>query len=47
MKTEKIEIRISPAEKELLREVASKQDISMSQLIRQLIKEYIKENTNE
>ena len=45
MKTEKIEIRISPAEKELLKQVASKQDISMSQLIRQLIKEYIeKEN---
>lgn len=44
MKTEKIEIRMSPAEKEALKELAMRQDISMSQLIRQLIKEYMKEN---
>lgn len=42
MKTEKLEIRISPEEKDMLREIAMKQDVSMSQLVRQLIKDYVR-----
>ena len=43
MKLETITIRISEAEKEKLRAYAEKKDISMSQLIRQAIKEIIQE----
>lgn len=44
MKTEKITIRISDIEKEKLKIVAEKLDVPMSQLIRQAIKNIIKEN---
>lgn len=43
MKTEKITIRISDIEKEKLKIVAEKLDVPMSQLIRQAIKNIIKE----
>ena len=41
MKLESITIRISEAEKEQLRAVAETLDVSMSQLIRQAIKDII------
>lgn len=43
MKTEKITIRISDTEKEQLKVIAEKLDVPMSQLIRQAIKNIIKE----
>lgn len=43
MKTEKITIRISETEKEQLKVIAEKLDVPMSQLIRQAIKNIIKE----
>lgn len=41
MKTESITIRISEAEKEQLKTIAARKDIPMSQIIRQVIKDYI------
>ena len=43
MKTEAITMRVTPVEKEFLKEQAEKQDCSISYLVRQLIKDYIKE----
>lgn len=43
MKLESITIRIDEAEKEQLREIAARIDVPMSQLIRQAIKEIIKQ----
>lgn len=43
MKTDKITIRISEAEKEQLKAIAAKRDVPMSQLIRDMIKNYIQE----
>lgn len=43
VKTEKITIRISELEKEKLQEIAEKKDIPMSQIIREIIKNYIQE----
>lgn len=39
-----ITIRISETEKEALRAIAGKLDVSMAQVIRQAVKEFIKEN---
>ena len=44
MKTETITIRISETEKESLRIMAGTLDIPMSQLIRQAIKDLIRDN---
>lgn len=43
MKTDKITIRISEEEKEQLKAIAAKKDVPMSQLIREMIKDFIKE----
>ena len=45
MKTEKITIRISETEKEALKRLSDQLDIPMSQLIRQSIKNLIKEES--
>lgn len=42
VKDTKITIRINEDEKELLREIAEKQDVSMSMLIREVIRDLIK-----
>lgn len=47
MKTASIGIRVTPAEKEFLKEQADKQDCSISQLVRKLIKDYMKETDDK
>lgn len=47
MKTEKITIRISDQEKEKLQAIAVKKDIPMSQIIREIIKNYIQEESQK
>lgn len=44
IKTSQIGIRISDEEKEALRKISEKQDITMSQLIRKMIRNFIAEN---
>ena len=44
MKTATIGLRISEQEKEQLEAIAAKRDVSLSQIIREIIKEYLKEN---
>lgn len=41
MKTEHIGVRLTPEEKEKLKKIAVKQDLSMSLLVRQLIRDYL------
>lgn len=41
MKDTNITFKLSEAEKELIKQVAAKKDIPMSQLIREAVKEYI------
>lgn len=41
MKADKITIRISEYEKEQLKSIAANKDVPMSQLIREMIKNYI------
>lgn len=43
MKTENITIRINEAEKEVLKAIAARLDVPMSQIIREAIKKYVKE----
>lgn len=43
MKTEKITIRISEKEKEILKGIAARRDVPMSQLIREVVKTIIQE----
>ena len=45
MKNESITIRISEIEKEQLKQIAEKRDIPMSQMIRQIIKDIIQEES--
>lgn len=40
---EKISIRLDEVEKELLQECAEEQDMTISQIIRRLVKEYLDE----
>lgn len=47
VKTEKITIRISDQEKEKLQEISTKKDIPMSQIIREIIKNYIQEESQK
>jgi predicted DNA binding CopG/RHH family protein len=41
MKNESITIRISEAEKEQLKAIAARKDVPMSQIIREVVKDYI------
>lgn len=47
MKLESITIRIGENEKEQLKEIAAKQDVPMSQLIRQAIKNIIQKEQKQ
>lgn len=47
MKNATITIRISEQEKEALKEIAERYDAPMSQMIRELIKTFIMENSTE
>ena len=44
IKEAKITIRVHEEDKELLKAIAEKKDIPMSQIIRKLIEEYIEKN---
>lgn len=44
MKTENITFRATPTEKEYWKSIAERQGMTLSQLIRKLIKDYVKEN---
>lgn len=44
MKTATIGLRISEHEKKQLETIAAKKDIPLSQIIRELVKNYLKEN---
>ena len=47
VKTEVLNIRISENEKAKLKEIAAKKDIPMSQIIREIIKNYIQEESQK